>query len=336
MNSSFDFGDIWEKLKNEGTAADGYFRRRYPFEKIKVFLAVESISKLPALILEVCAENIPEDIKYPESRKFSIAPKYDAAEKTVLLVLKLHDQSYTDIFKVMAEDLVGYIAQVSEEKEAVRVFIGELIRWQEFLKQYSEMGMSVQMQQGLFGELWFLKNILLDIFGSTRAVEIWQGPERANHDFQIAEQAVELKTYAGSTHPKVSISNMRQLDTEGLENLYLCVLRLDARKSTQNTLPDLVEEILRSLQSDAESLAKFKTKLAKYGYVDRHLDLYRQTGYTVIETMFYLVDENFPKISPDNLPEGIGDVTYSVILSSCTASRVSRKNAIESFGRSAL
>jgi hypothetical protein len=328
MVKSNDLKSIWLELTGEQNIGHGFFRRKLHSDSTDIYLAADSLNGLPAVILEADWKNVPHDAVYPESKKFEIVRIPDQKEKKVEICLKLIDQEYNDIFLILAEDLVRRVADAPNEKKGVGIFINEILRWQEFLKQYLSSGLSDFAQQGLYGELWCIKNLLSEKFATAKSISFWRGPEKAIHDFQIGSYSVETKTYAGSTHPKIAISNMRQLDSEGSENLFLAVLVLDSRMSGAGTLPEMVQSIKNDLLDNAGALAELEAKLAKYGYYEKHAEQYSQRGYTVLQILLYEVDERFPRIVSSWLAEGIGDVSYSVALSACKESLIGQEQMI--------
>jgi hypothetical protein len=328
MVQSNDLKSIWLELAGEQNVGHGFFRRKLHSDSTDIYLASNSSNGLPAVILEVDWINVPHDAEYPESKKFEVVRIPDQKEKKVEICLKLTDREYNDIFLILAEDLVRRVAGAPNEKKAVGIFINEIRRWQEFLKQYSSSGLSDSAQQGLYGELWCIKNLLSGKFVTAKSVSFWRGPDKAIHDFQIGAYSVETKTYAGSTHPKITISNMRQLDIEGSEHLYLAVLVLDSRMSGTGTLPEMVQSIQNDLSDSAGALAEFEAKLAKYGYYEKHAEQYSQRGYTVLQILLYEVGDRFPRIIPSSLADGIGDVSYSVALSACKESLIGQEQMI--------
>jgi hypothetical protein len=59
----------------------------------------------------------------------------------------------------------------------------------------------------------------------------------------------------------------------------------------------------------------FLNKLLKSGYIEFQRNNYLQSGFIINEVNFYKVCEGFPRITGRDLPDGTGDVRYSVSLS---------------------
>ena len=69
----------------------------------------------------------------------------------------------------------------------------------------------------------------------------------------------------------------------------------------------------------------FKLKLLEVGYYDIHRPLYEETGYTIRQENLYRVAGNFPRITEADIPIGVGDVRYSIILSESEEYRIDQK-----------
>jgi len=66
--------------------------------------------------------------------------------------------------------------------------------------------------------------------------------------------------------------------------------------------------------SDVLSSKKFEDDLREAGYLDNHAHLYMNT-YTVRNEELFEVREGFPRII--ELPSGLGDLKYSLLLAAC-------------------
>jgi hypothetical protein len=152
-------------------------------------------------------------------------------------------------------------------------------------------------------------------------VTSWTGPVGAIQDFSLGSVAVEVKTTAGKQHQRVRIASERQLDDRGLEALLLFHLSVDDRENLGDTLPGIVQRLRGTLGSDGTAAAEFEALLFAAGYHDVHSPRYR-TGYTVREANIFRVTEGFPRLTELNLPEGVGDLSYSVALAACAAFRL--------------
>lgn len=244
------------------------------------------------------------------------------------IVLKLVKGDYQDVFVALINDVIATLENKTSEKDFVETFFARLGVWKLFLKNAGSKGLGPDRRRGLFGELYFLKNILIPNLGN-ESLKFWVGPDPAIHDIEIGECAVEVKTSAGNKSQVVHISNERQMDDDGYENLFLYQVSLTARKNAHPTLIDIIDEIRELLRADGTVLINFNNSLLKSGFIEGHRDLYLTEGYHVEEVNVYKVQEGFPRIIGSDLDSGIGGLRYTVDLSAIEKFRVEQEVMIE-------
>lgn len=328
-----DLEAIWSELQDDNSQSEGYLRLRVrPTSPCELFLAVNKPQNNRALLLEVPANIIPAKIEYPQSSGFKVEPvpitRGPAGD--VRLILSITNNKYLDIFSVLVGDVIDHVASKTDQQSGVREFTARLIRWQDFLRRHAPEGLGEQAQQGLYGELWFLRNLLLLNIDHLEAISIWVGPLQANQDFQLDRCAVEVKTTSAGSHQVLQIANIRQLDDTGIEILLLFHISLDVRLGGTQSLPELVHEIRTLLENqDIRALSIFNERLIDAGYLDVHESRYERLKYTIRNYNFFRVCEGFPRILESKLQTGIGDVHYSVALTSCMPFKINEANAIK-------
>ena len=134
-----------------------------------------------------------------------------------------------------------------------------------------------------------------------------------------------MKTTHGNNHQKIHITSERQLDDAIIANIFLYHLSLDVRVSNGELLNSIIDEVLDLLKDNTMANNLFKLKLLEVGYYDIHRPLYEETGYTIRQENLYRVAGNFPRITEANIPIGVGDVRYSIILSESEEYRIDQK-----------
>jgi len=139
--------------------------------------------------------------------------------------------------------------------------------WEDMWKN-SHGPLSREKQNGLYGELVVLQNLLKH--HGNEALSWWEGPEDGLHDFVHDEKSIEVKTH-GKLSKIIKVSNLEQLKplTEGF--LELCCVGI-SRSETGLSLNELITEIYDSLDEDDQST--FITKLGKVGYSTKHAAVY--------------------------------------------------------------
>jgi len=151
----------------------------------------------------------------------------------------------------------------------------------------------------------------------TSALEYWRGHERKNQDFVFPNGNVEVKTSTQKQHAKVYISNEKQLDNSGISNLFLYCLLLNEPVQSGYSLSGIVNMIYELLKGVPNANLKFRDFLLDAGYLDEHKEQYAIPVYSINDEYFFKITEEFPRII--KVPDGIGDVKYSINLSSCTS-----------------
>ena len=220
------------------------------------------------------------------------------------LTVRLTAATYRDVFTALVADLLGSLKGKATEVDALGSFVGRLERWQRLLARHGAEGLSVHEQRGLFGELWFLREFLLQDRPASTALVGWTGPLAKDQDFQLPMCTVEVKVSAENPHQTLHISNVRQLDNTGsmAAQLYLLHVALDDRHSQGETLVSMVESI-RSILGGA--VGEFNDLLLQAGYVDAHAPRYASASYVVKGHQFFKVDEGFPRVLEGDLDQAL-------------------------------
>ena len=73
---------------------------------------------------------------------------------------------------------------------------------------------------------------------------------------------------------------------------------------------------------------KFSEKLIEAGYIEDHADRYK-AGYALRSGRAYRVREGFPRLTAANLPEGVGDLSYTVVVAACEPFRTTIDDAVK-------
>jgi hypothetical protein len=223
-----------------------------------------------------------------------------------------------NIFESVISDICENVAHLHAKKNLPAALTKVLNEWKVFFEKEQNEILSISSQKGLVGELHFLRDYLFQKYSFTESLYYWTGSDKTNHDFQIKNIAVEVKTTSSKQHKKFVISSERQLDSTGLEHLYVSLFALNLHNNMpERTLPKLIDEIYTHLHEDPFATFQLQIKLAKYGYNEIHAEKYT-TGFSLFEMRFFEVVEGFPRLLQGNLPDGVGDLKYSIVVSACT------------------
>ncbi len=244
---------------------------------------------------------------------------------TVILL----DKELTDIFTIFIEDIIGKLNPVTESQQALTLINQRVNYWRKlFLKATGEL-LSAERQRGLYGELFFLKLLLLQSSPNYRqAIYSWRGAGSGNQDFTRGRNAVEIKTTKAS-HLSVHISNEQQLDFTAWDHLFLGLVSVTETTGSQHSLSGIIKETQDLLTHDPELTREFEARLDAAGIGVDMIDSYNEISYSVNNRRFFCIQDGFPLIRSGNLhSELIYNVKYQIDVSSCESFEIGEEDVI--------
>ena len=320
--------EVWRHLEEDTriTGVPGRVQRRIlPAGRRDFFLGLETPSRNRMLILRVSAKSVEGLPEVQDSRGLTVRLLSRESEGDgVEVVLALMDSEQWDLFDLLVRDLVGAAEQPRDEREGLTRFLARLSDWQQLLRRLGPRGLTREAQQGLWGELWVLREVVAPVVGLRDAVDGWCGPMGADQDFQMGTTCVEVKTSTAASLDRLAISGELQLEVPDDVVLILLGLSLDSRIRHGETLPEMIESI-RIAASGTGCLHLLDPRLDLYGYGRDDANLYSDIGYTVRSMHPFRVEEGFPRIVSGDLQTGISDVRYIVSTASCGAFRITEE-----------
>ena len=219
------------------------------------------------------------------------------------------------VFFAFCDNLIEAVTNVCDEQNALNTLKKRYITWKSMFKRSSEHKISREILQGLYGELYFLKNYLLNKYTTEVAIQSWSGPDFKSKDFAVGDEWYEVKT-PGANATTVRISSLTQLSsaTPG----HLVIVKVESMSDQFNngeaSVGDLFKYILGKI-NDETLEGIFLSKLSAYGF-DASDESF-MAKFDVKSLNLYKVDANFPRITEENVPHvEISDVTYSLIINS--------------------
>lgn len=312
--------NIWTELANDNSISQGILLRRYSGTVLPdVFVALITPEKYRCIAASI-SKKLPIELpKQVNLKDISVELIFDSPIKSKnILLIKLLNKEYQDIFSILCEDLIESISVVQNEENLIYELLNRFEKWRSLFDKVTSHGLSENEQRGLFGELYFLRKLIASKGISLNVIESWVGSEKQIKDFQFGKWCVEVKTTYGNNHQKVHISSERQLDTSNLDSLYLYHISLDIRQNSGESLNELIYSIIDLLRSDFIALNRFNSKLLDAGYFEKHKHLYDITGYFIRQDLFYKIENEFPRIEESEIRKGVGDVKYSIVVSQCS------------------
>lgn len=323
--------NIWFGLEGDNFSHSGLLYKRYSAEVLPdVFIALKVPEKLRCIAFRISISFSFDENQWNKLKDIKIETLIDERDKSkkFLFILLLNKQ-HKDIFSTLCEDLIFGVSEVTTEQTLVEKFLERLAKWQSLFEKVGKQGLSDEAQRGLFGEIYFLRFFLNNTSDKNYCLKSWLGPEKSIQDFQYSNWAVEVKTTHGNNHQKIHITSERQLDDSIIEKIFLFHLSLDVRVGNGESLNILIDEVSELLNENTMASNLFKLKLLESGYYDIHKPLYDERGYTIRQENLYRVTGKFPRITENQIPIGVGDVRYSIVLSESEEWRINQQTLLE-------
>lgn len=236
----------------------------------------------------------------------------DAAGRASFVDVACRKPHLAEIFTLLAAEVLETLP--TDPGRPATVARRVLNRWRELLERERPGVLSEAGLTGLFGELWILKRLAERSAG---AAAVWAGPTGARFDFQRGRICLEVKTTTSLQRRLVHIHGIEQLDPPTASDLFLAVLTVERVKDAGLSVPELVLA-LRALGLDALELS---SKLHAIGYSEHDEPHYSDRQLAVRSEVYFHVDASFPRLVRSSLvggalPAGVGDVRYSIDLTS--------------------
>lgn len=316
-----DLEAVWEQLAADAAAHPGagtMLIRVEPDSVLDLHATVTSPDGRRGLVFGVASEavvglgELPASVGLEHLMMESVAGRRD-------IVLRLSDSTANELFEALARDLLHVVAPARSDEEGVRLWMGRVAQWRRIFAN-GRFGLSPNRQRGLYAELWMIREHMIPAIGPAAALAGWEGP-RGGRDLQFPGASIEVKSSAATEPQAVRINSERQLDTIGCPRLYLAHVSLAVEAGKGETLPQMVDR-LRALVAGSAGAVLFDDGLLGVGYLAAHESRYQRAGYAIRRESFFEVKDGFPRILEADLPPGVGNVRYDLVLDVCEPFRV--------------
>lgn len=207
------------------------------------------------------------------------------------------------------------------ESKSLTVFCNKYLDWQKLLSKISK-ALNDEVQQGLVGELYFLKNFLMPTLGEKMAIDMWMGPLYTIHDFTGETIWYEVKTLLRGKE-SISISSLEQLDTTNSNGELIVITfektnEIDTEAMSIIRMVESIEEVL-----EPACLYNFRKKLSNVGYNSEVInENFEEKFFRVLSCDQYLVEDMFPKITKRQVDSEIISARYELSLPALEAFKI--------------
>lgn len=238
-----------------------------------------------------------------------VISQYKGDNNIYILRFSLEQDDLISCFSAFCEDLIGSVANVSDENIVYKTLSARYQAWRKLFKPNGETLRETEIM-GLIGELTFLRNYAIPHWGIDTALTSWTGPEKTHKDFSNNKAWFEIKTINVGKET-VHISSIEQLDSDTDGILYVYFLERLSPTYNGITLNSIITELYSGFNLLQKDMLLNKLELFKYDF-NQSYDSY---VYAVRDECAYIVKNGFPRIIRENVPNPISKVQYDVIIS---------------------
>jgi len=287
-------------LENQDSESYSRYDSEHPFD---VFLGIDQAGrKSLALVMNARRERIT-------STKTIDAQFYKRDDGKLMLSFALQDDQLKDIFYKFCEDII----ECTRLNRLEDGFAPAVERWETWIKFFAKTSLPLSEGEilGLIGEIYFLKNVMIEKYGQDVALDSYIGTDRAHKDFEVQDTWYEVKSIHNGVRT-VKISSIEQLDSNQPGKLEIITFDQSTPTYEGNvTLNNLISDFRGAL--DRKWQLKFDEKMRRAGYLED--ERYDEYNYLFVRVDEYGVADDFPKLTKDQLPNGITKASYEIDLS---------------------
>lgn len=225
------------------------------------------------------------------------------------LIFSLLDSSMLSTFCAFCEDMVETSRSATDNNSGYTMLINRFYGWKRMFHQSKDL-LDEKRIMGLIGELLFLEQKMIPLYGKSKALASWTGAEKTKKDYSLDKTWYEIKSITAGK-PVVGISSYEQLDSEIPGNLVVYQLEKMSQEYDGITLNKLVKQIFKELEVE-ELKDVFLQKLTDVGYSFE--SAYDSYVYEIYLDSTYLVDQSFPCLRREEKFDAISQVKYDLLL----------------------
>lgn len=221
-------------------------------------------------------------------------------------------------FAVLASQVVNHLISGATPSRAC---MDAVLEFRRLLSRHGGVMPSDDEILGLAGELLLIRALVMTAPHLWRG---WNGPLGSSRDYSWGTTDIEAKASRLSGDSRLTVNGLDQLEPEEARNLFIHHSVLSDNPIGTIVIPQMADEI-RSMISDPEA---FDERLASAGYLSEQRDLWLEHRFTLHETTYYKVTEDFPRIRRSDFPEGtlppgVSRLRYDILLANCSGFRLS-------------
>lgn len=230
-------------------------------------------------------------------------------DNRLALSFDLLEDDMSDLFYKFCADIIES-TKIYNKMNTINFVIQRWKDWISLFKNPINDLLSELEIKGLLGELIFLKDYMFEKYGIEKSLNAWMGPEMSHKDFEVNDTWYEIKTI-NQNGIDIKISSIEQLDSNSIGELVVIKLEKSNIETNLNiSLNGYIVNLRNIIPEELISIFDRKIALAKYKYESD----YDQYIYSLKNIVHYKVNNRFPRITKNSLPNGIIRVSYDILL----------------------
>ncbi|MEL0636395.1 PD-(D/E)XK motif protein [Marinomonas sp. TI.3.20] len=242
------------------------------------------------------------------SLKIELDDSYNDSTRLICTLLE-DDEDSRNKFSIISKNIAFSTSDFFGRDLFLKVQL-KIREWSNFLKP-TRAGLSSPELIGFIGEFYFFKKYLLEFFSFSDATRFWIGPSGKKQDVTLNRISIEIKTSLAGDAKTIKISSLEQLE-KTVPSLYLIHFNATPAQNSKDSisLRRLHDECLEMIKYDIGMETTFLSKISYlYGQAsEEQLDF----NFLIVSEVLYCVDENFPKLTGENVPVGIFKANYEL------------------------
>ncbi len=220
------------------------------------------------------------------------------------------DETLTDTFITLGEDLVQTCADADSEREALQRFLAAVEEWKRLLRNRSSH-LPEPALRALIAELWLGFRSPHVSWQPSDAAFAWGRPLGESQDYTFPDnKRVVVRNLTPDTEV-VSIECLAQLNEQPTDLAVVTMSRV-ADQHDAVTLPSLADTI-RSAFAEPSQRAEFNRRLAHLG-VNLDDPWYQDFAYSLQRIRFFETAAPFPALRRGEVPQAIRSARYRLDL----------------------
>lgn len=309
MTMSMRIEDLWTSLRREAVESQRRVDAAHPLD---LYADFEPPDK-PGLIL--ISDERPADS--PAMQAIGIERRQRHDRRWSMRVF-LEEPRLLPVFAELCRDIVEFTRGHAQLGSPSGLVLSRIARWRS-LMQSQPPGLTRSQLRGLIGELLVLEQEMLAMLTPDQAVSAWMGPLGASQDFRLPD-GTRLEVKAVDRHAdRTRINGLEQLDGGG-DPLRLVVVRLEETGTDAEgalTAGRLIARVRARLEQAPAARQALDLLLGFVGWTDT-----ADTDSVVVRLdsiEHHDVTGDFPRLTAANVPGGVTDATYEILLPTAVA-----------------